>query len=94
MIHVRADLWHPARFQDPGLRQHAQNEGVRLVELPVPTNIDWPIAGPDFGRLAVAWGLSYPPSEIGEIFLPSAIKDKSPPIAIDWTGRFTGKKLV
>jgi hypothetical protein len=78
----------------PWLRQHAQNEGVRLLELPIPTNIDLPVGVSDFGRLAVAWGLSYPPSEIGEIFSPSAVKDKPPPIAIDWTERFTGKELV
>jgi hypothetical protein len=39
-------------------------------------------------------GISYPPCEIGEIFPPSAVKDKEPPTAIDWTERFTGKELV
>lgn len=78
----------------PWLRQNSQNAGARLLELPIPTNIDLPVTVSEFGRLAVAWGLSYPPSEIGEIFPPSAIKDKPPPTAIDWTERFTGKELV
>jgi hypothetical protein len=78
----------------PWLRQHAQNEGARVLELPVPKNIDWPEAGPDFGRLAVAWGLSYPPSEIGEFFLPSVIQDKPPPRPVHWAERLIGKELV
>jgi len=78
----------------PWLRQHAQNKGVRILELPKPTNIDLPMDIPHFGRLAVAWGLSYPPSEIGEIFPPSAVKDKQLPSAVDWTRRFVSKDMV
>jgi hypothetical protein len=79
---------------DPWLRQHSQNEGARLLELPIPTNIELPIGVTDFSRLAVAWGLSYPPSEIGEIVPPSAVEDKTPPPVTDWTERFTGKEVV
>jgi hypothetical protein len=79
---------------NPWLRRYAQNEGARVIELPIPRNIDLPIAISDFGRLAVAWGLSHPPSEIGEIFPPSAIKDKPPPTVIDWTERFVPKEQV
>jgi hypothetical protein len=79
---------------DPWLRQHSQNEGVRLLELPMPANIDLPIGVSDFSRLAVAWGLSYPPSEIGEIVPPSAVEDKIPPPVMDWTMLFTGKEVV
>lgn len=78
----------------PWLRQHSQNAGARLLDLPIPTNIDLPVAVSEFGRLSVAWGLSYPPSEIGEIFPPSAIKDKPPPTAIDWTERFPSKDVA
>ena len=78
----------------PWLRQHSQNGGARLLELPIPANIDLPVAVSEFGRLAVAWGLSYPPSDIGEIFPPSAIQDKPPATAIDWTERFTSKEMV
>jgi len=45
---------------DPWLRQYSQNEGTRILELPTPANIDLPVAVSNFGRLAVAWGLSYP----------------------------------
>jgi hypothetical protein len=79
---------------NPWLRQHARNEGTRMLELPIPKNIDLPVAVSDFGRLAMAWGLSHPPSEIGEIFPPSAIEDKLPPTVIDWTERFVSKELV
>jgi hypothetical protein len=79
---------------NPWLRRYTQNEGARVIELPIPKNIDLPIAASDFGRLGVAWGLSHPPSEIGEIFSPSTVKDKPPPTAIDWTERFVGKEQV
>ena len=45
-------------------------------------------------RLAVAWGLSYPPDEIGEILPPSAIDDIPPARPYDLTGRFVSKDLV
>jgi len=57
-----------------------------------PPNLPIPVS--DFGRLAVAWGLSYPPHEIGEILPPSAIEDIPPARAIDLTGRFMDKELV
>ena len=79
---------------NPWLRRHAQNEGARVLDLPMPKNIDLPIPVSDFGRLAVAWGLSHPPSDIGVIFPPSAIKDKPPPTAINWTERFTPKEFI
>jgi hypothetical protein len=78
----------------PWLRHHASNEGVRLLELPIPTNIELPVPLSDFGRLAVAWGLSYPPSEIGEILPPSVISDMPPPRLIDISSRFTSKDYV
>jgi hypothetical protein len=79
---------------DPWLRQHSQNEGTRILELPTPENLDLPIAVSDFGRLAVAWGLSYPPSEIGRILPPSAIEDKPSPAVIEWSDRFVAKEHV
>jgi len=36
------------------LRSHTQNEGIRLLVLPVPSNIDLPVPVSQFGRLAVA----------------------------------------
>jgi hypothetical protein len=79
---------------DPWLRTHSQNNGIRLVDLPLPANLELPEKISDFGRLGVAWGLSYPPNEIGKILPPSAIKDKLPLPISDWSGRFIGKEYV
>jgi hypothetical protein len=79
------DLW---------LREHARNDGTRLLDLPIPSNIDLPAPIPDFDRLAVAWGLSYPLTEIGEILPPSAIEDILPPKQRDLSGKFVSKELV
>lgn len=78
----------------PWLREYTQNVGIRPLDLPTPKNIDLPVPVADFGRLAVAWGLSYPPSEIGEVLPPSAIEDIPPAKAIDPSGRFVSKDQV
>jgi len=78
----------------PWLRQHARNEGMRILELPIPDNIDAPLPIADFGRLAVAWGLSYPPHEIGDILPPSALEDIVPPKPTNPTDRFVSKDQV
>jgi len=46
--------------------EHTGNNGIRFLELDVPDGIDLTEPISDFGRLAVAWGLSYPPDQIGE----------------------------
>jgi hypothetical protein len=76
------------------LREHAHNNGTRLLDLPIPSNIDLPVPIPDFDRLAVAWGLSYPPTEIGEILPPSIIEDIPRPNERDLSGKFVSKELV
>jgi hypothetical protein len=76
------------------LREHAHNEGIRLLELPIPRSVDPPTPIVDFGRLAVAWGLSYLPNEIGDILPPSAIGDVPGPKRVDLTDRFVSKDLV
>ncbi|MDE2473464.1 MAG: hypothetical protein KGO48_00275, partial [Alphaproteobacteria bacterium] len=79
---------------DPWLRENTDNQGIRILELPAPRAVDLPVPIADFGRLAVAWGLSYAPSEIGEIFLPSAIEDVPPPPRRDDGDRFISKDQV
>jgi hypothetical protein len=78
----------------PWLSGHVRNEGIRVLELPIPENIDLPLPIADFGRLAVAWGLSYPPHEIGKILPPSALEDIALPRRIDIDDRFISKDLV
>lgn len=79
---------------DPWLREHTDNEGIHLVPLPMPANISPPIQESDFSRLGVAWGLSFPPNEIGDFFPPSEIDDVPPPPRIDITGGFISKDQV
>lgn len=63
----------------PWLSKHTGNDGIRILDLPVPDNIDPPMPTADFARMAVALGLSYPPTEIGDIKLPSEVMDIPPP---------------
>ena len=66
-----------------------------MLDLPQPSNVDCPEPVDDFGRLAVAWGLSYPPSEIGDPIPPSAIQDVPPPRrARDFSSRYVSKDDV
>jgi hypothetical protein len=62
----------------PYLKHHVKNNGIRLLDLPIPRGIDLPEKIEDFGRLAVAWGLSYPPDQIGEFSLRSSIAKTAP----------------
>jgi hypothetical protein len=78
----------------PWLRGCAHNDGIRLLDLPVPRNVDLPERIDEFGRLAVAWGLSYLPNEIGDILPPSAIEPLPPPTPTDTTDRYISKDLV
>lgn len=59
----------------PWLEEHARNSGIRLMDLPSPTLAGSQGLSADFSRLAVAFGLSYPPDQIGEIEPPSEIED-------------------
>ena len=80
------------RFLDPWLRHDTGNDGIRLLELPVPTAIYLPEPLLDFTRMAVAWGLSY--QDIGEIHPECSIPDvPSPPIRDD-TDVFISKDQV
>ncbi len=57
------------------MKKNAANEGIRLLELPAPATIDLPEPLRDMSRMAVAFGLSYPPDEIGRIHPPSETED-------------------
>jgi hypothetical protein len=65
----------------PWLKRHTKNEGIRSIKLPQPAGLDLPYPMSDFGRLAVAWGLSFPSNEIGEFSLPTQI-EKTPALQI------------
>ncbi len=76
------------------LKKTVHNDGIRRLDLPVPTTIDRPEPLADFGRMAVAWGLSYPPTDIGRIDAMSNIDDFDPPRIVDFSGRFVSKDQV
>ena len=78
----------------PWLMQHVGNEGVRRLELPVPKAMELSEPLHDFGRMAVAWGLSYPPTEIGRIRPMREIEDVPPPPVRDLSDRYTSKDHV
>ena len=78
----------------PWLMQQVGNEGVRLLELPVPEAMELSEPLHDFGRMAVAWGLSYPPTEIGQIRPMRDIEDIPPPPVRDLSDLYTSKDQV
>ena len=78
----------------PWLERYAPNDGIRLLDLPVPSSIELPEPFEDFGRMAVAWGLSYPPTDIGRIRTMREIGDIPPPVAVDISERYISKDDV
>lgn len=75
----------------PWLRQHARNDGISFISLDLPQNLEVSEPLDDFSRVAVAWGLSFPPREIGEIKLPSAIEDIPQAAPSDYSQHFVSK---
>lgn len=75
----------------PWLRDWLKNEGIRLTALPQPAGLEMPEPGGNFARLPVAWGLSYAPTEIGEIIPPSNIPDVPPATVRNYLGNFVSK---
>lgn len=80
----------------PWLEKHAENSGIRLIDLPSSRLVGSRESLIDSSRHAVACGLSYPPDQIGEIVPPSEI-DHVPPLrsaAADMEKRFVSKDQV
>ena len=78
----------------PWLQEHTDNSGIHQIPIKIPETIHAPEALKDFGRLSVAWGLSYPPTEIGEIIPSSEIKDLPPARILDNSDLFISKDQV
>lgn len=79
---------------DPWLKEHTSNDGIRVLNLPIPGEIELPEPLQDFNRMGVAWGLSNQPTEIGEIRPMRDIEDILPPDSVDITRRFISKDDV
>ena len=73
------------------LERDLRNDGIRQLELPVPTALDLPEPLADFGRMAVAWGLSYQPTDIGKITPMRDIEDIRPRPVVDIIERYVSK---
>lgn len=76
------------------LRQYTQNDGIRYLEVPLPNGVNCPLPLADFGRMAVAWGLSYPEDAIGTVLPLSESKDVPPPSESNWSESFVSKEQV
>ena len=78
----------------PWLSSNAGNGGIRLLDIPAPRTLDCPEPISDLGRLAVAWGLSYPPDQIGGIEPMSETEDHQQKTARDWRDGYVSKDQV
>ena len=76
------------------LTRHTRNDGIRLLELEVPESIELPETLNDFGRMAVAWGLSYPRDEIGKIRPMRVVEDIQTTTVVDLGDTFISKDQV
>ncbi len=76
------------------LRIFVENDGIRIIKLPVPNGIDLPESLPDFGRMVVAWGLSFLPEDIGRIRPIRDIEDVQSPTILDRSGWYVSKDQV
>ena len=74
----------------PWLEGNVENEGIRMLDIRSP-EIDLPEAVEGLGRLAVAWGLSHPPTEIGRIEPMSMIEDIPSTKGRDWRSFYVSK---
>ena len=76
------------------MKKNLANEGIRLLELPAPATIDLPQPLDDMSRMVVAFGLSYPPDEIGRIHPPSGTEDFRIPERGSYTRGYVSKEQV
>ena len=76
------------------LKRDLRNAGIRLLELPVPRALELPEPLAHLGRMAVAWGLSYLPTDIGRIHPMRDIEDIPLPVAADIGQQFVSKDHV
>lgn len=71
------------------LKEYVRNMGVNIQSLPVP-DILRRQGFQSVDRIAVAFGLSYPPNELAEVVKPTQIEDLEGLNIIDYEARFPG----
>jgi len=75
----------------PWLRKYAEAEGVPINDLEDPDSLS-SNKDTEPGRLVVAWGLSYPEIDIGDLVRPSEIEDIPRPSYRDISEQFIGQE--
>jgi hypothetical protein len=87
--------WNPGDRSDGKETHDNRNEGIEIRSLVKPQNFEADIDDHTNHRLAVAWGLSYPETDIGEVSRPSEIGDVPEQDSYDYGGKvFVGKEMV
>jgi hypothetical protein len=70
-------------------------QGIRTLSLRQPEKLDAEVDQHTYHRLAVAWGLSYPKTDLGAVCRPDEIEDVPPRDRHEWGGRqFISKDMV
>ena len=77
---------------DAWLKDYVGNEGVTFLPVSLPQTIT--NSTTEYHRLAVAWGLSQPEFNIGEITPADQIEDIEPRGKLDWDDGFISKDQV
>lgn len=68
--------------------------GIRRLSLAKPDNFEANVKEDVYHRLAVAWGLSYPETDIGDVCRPDDIEDVAQREVYDWRAGFVSKDMV
>jgi hypothetical protein len=73
---------------------HQGCEGIEQLSIEKPSNLEAEIDAQTYHRLAVAWGLSFPETDIGNVTPPGEIEDIDAKEVIDPYKGFISKDMV
>lgn len=80
---------------DDWLESQTKNGGTVILTPPIPETLTHSTNKTDgYQFLAVAWGLSHRPLDIGDIIPADSIPDVERPQPVDWIKRYVGKELT
>lgn len=80
---------------DDWLKYNTKNDGTVILTPPIPKTLTHSTNTKDgYQFLAVAWGLSHRPLDVGDIIPADSIPDVERPRPIDWRKRYVGKELT
>ncbi|MDY6826624.1 MAG: hypothetical protein SVV67_05540 [Bacillota bacterium] len=88
-------LYKAVEELDDWLKGLVRNDGIRFLSPPIPEQlVDSEEYADDYHYLAVSWGLSHRPLDVGDIIPADHIPDVERPRPINWRSRYVGKELV